>query len=223
MKEENTTHTHPGPLPDEGNSWLLTEEERGAAGGEVGVLEENPLAQTLLLQLLVGLPRALGGPGSPRQRWQPRLRVLVQVGHGSLPPARDRSQERGGQQKGREQEDKGEGAKIPLLPCKGKGGGKEQERAVGKAMVSSSPPPLHLLELQGETDLPAALNSGGDEHPESKQGRRAAGPVNAGSGSGQVVPCPPPGQSHLAGRACTGPGTAPQQGWASRWLPPCWR
>lgn len=48
-------------------------------------------------------------------------------------------------------------------------------------------------------DLPAAPNRGGrDEHPESKQGRKAASPGHAGSGSGRVV-CPvlPPGAEPL--------------------------
>lgn len=84
--------THCGPLPDEGNRWLFTEEERGVAGREVGVLEEDPLAQALLLQLLVGLPRAVGGTRGPGQCGRPRLRVPVQVRHGSLLPARETSQ-----------------------------------------------------------------------------------------------------------------------------------
>lgn len=85
-------------------------------------------------------------------------------------------------------------------------------------MASSSPPPLRLLELQGEIDLPAAPNSGRGKHPESKQGRKAAGPGHAGCGSGQAVPCPPPpGQSSHArpvGRVCAGPGVPPWQAWA---------
>lgn len=61
------------------------------------------------------------------------------------------------------------------------------------------PPPSRLLERQRQADLPAAPNRGGrDEHPESKQGRKAASLGHAGSGSGRVV-CPvlPPGAEPL--------------------------
>lgn len=89
------------------------------------------------------------------------------------------------------------------IPHEEKGGGKDS--VVGKLAISSSPPPCHLLELLlSETDLPAALHSTRDKHPESKQGGR--GPVPSALGAERErpeLPRPPPGLP--GGEGCARP------------------
>lgn len=96
---------------------------------------------------------------------------------------------------------------------------------MGEPAMSSSPPPSHLLALQRTTDLPAALNSSRDKRPESKQGRKVFGPGHAGSGSGQVMPCPPPGQRRCARRReghAQGPAPLPGRAGLGGRLPQGW-
>lgn len=109
-------------------------------------------------------------------------------------------------------------ARIPHVPRERKVGGKHW--VVGDPAISSSPPPVHLLELLlCETDLPAALHSTRDKHPESKQRGKAAGPEQPGSGAGAARSCPVLPRACRARKGVRGSGTAPHPARAGREVP----
>lgn len=167
-KERVQCHTHPGPLPDEGNRWLFTEEERGVTGRKVWILKEDPPAQAFLLQLLIGLPRAVCGACSARQRWRPRLQVTVQVGHGSFPPAREIPGSWGLAGAGRKR--RGSNNISSVLWNKGQRKG----ACYGELAASSSPPPPHLSGLQYKTNLPLWTAAETTTLKANREGKRLA-------------------------------------------------
>lgn len=79
----------------------------------------------------------------------------------------------------------------------------------GSVLQPSSAAPLWTA----VQDQPPTLNSSRDNHPESKQGGKAAGPGHAWSESCVLVPCLSLGQCHCTGPVGKGLHDATRLGW----------